>query len=71
MSVCHCLASFPLPRAASIRSVQTMVESCDSPALDLKFINIGIGGDGPPGGNNRFKRDVLPFTATAMTVVLG
>jgi hypothetical protein len=30
MSVCHCLASFPLPRAASIRSVQTRVESCES-----------------------------------------
>ena len=41
------------------------------PSLDLKFVNVGIGGDGAPGGDNRFKRDVLPFAATAMTVNFG
>ncbi|MCX6877229.1 MAG: GDSL-type esterase/lipase family protein [Verrucomicrobia bacterium] len=41
------------------------------PAWDLRFVNVGIGGDGAPGGNNRFKRDVLPYAATAMTVDFG
>ena len=41
------------------------------PGWDLKFINVGIGGDGAPGGNNRFKRDVIAFSPTAMTVNFG
>jgi len=41
------------------------------PAWDLKFFNVGIGGDGAPGGSNRFKRDVLALEATAMTVNFG
>ena len=41
------------------------------PSWDLKFFNVGIGGDGAPGGSERFKRDVLAFGATAMTVNFG
>jgi len=41
------------------------------PAWDLRFFNVGIGGDGAPGGNERFKRDVLAFATTAMTVNFG
>lgn len=41
------------------------------PSWDLKFTNVGIGGDGAPGGNYRFKRDVLPYGATVMTVNFG
>ena len=41
------------------------------PAWELRFFNVGIGGDGAPGGNNRFKRDVLPCAATALTVAFG
>lgn len=41
------------------------------PAWDLKFFNVGIGGDGAPGGNGRFKRDLLPYGATAITVDFG
>jgi lysophospholipase L1-like esterase len=41
------------------------------PSWDLTFINVGISGDGAPGGNNRFKRDVLAFSATAMTIDFG
>ena len=41
------------------------------PAWNLKFFNVGIGGDGAPGGNHRFKRDVLPYAATALTVNFG
>ncbi len=41
------------------------------PNWDLKFINVGIGGDGAPGGSNRFKRDVTAFSPTAMTVNFG
>jgi lysophospholipase L1-like esterase len=41
------------------------------PAWNLRFFNVGIGGDGAPGGNNRFKRDVLPYAATAITVDFG
>jgi len=41
------------------------------PAWDMKFLNVGIGGDGAPGGNNRFKRDVLPYAPTAITVNFG
>ncbi len=41
------------------------------PAWKLEFHNVGIGGDRSPGGNSRFKRDVLTFKATAMTVDFG
>ncbi|MEJ6644605.1 MAG: GDSL-type esterase/lipase family protein [Akkermansiaceae bacterium] len=41
------------------------------PAWDMRFFNVGIGGDGAGGGSNRFKRDVLAFAATAMTVNFG
>src|SRR5436853_216041 len=38
------------------------------PDYKLVFRNVGIGGDTSGGGNGRFKRDVLPFKATALTV---
>ncbi|MEI7899749.1 MAG: GDSL-type esterase/lipase family protein [bacterium] len=41
------------------------------PAWDLRFFNVGIGGDGASGGKERFKRDVLAFAATALTVNFG
>src|SRR5437588_9102227 len=41
------------------------------PAYDLVFRNVGIGGDTSGGGNARFKRDVLPFKPTALTVDFG
>ncbi|MCX6877080.1 MAG: GDSL-type esterase/lipase family protein [Verrucomicrobia bacterium] len=41
------------------------------PAWDLRFFNVGIGGDGASGGSERFRRDVLAFAATAMTVNFG
>ena len=41
------------------------------PAWTLEFHNVGIGGDRAPGGNSRFKRDVLAFKTTAMTVDFG
>jgi len=41
------------------------------PTWDLKFTNVGIGGDGSGGGDNRFKRDVLPYGATVLTVNFG
>jgi len=41
------------------------------PAWDLRFFNVGIGGDGAGGGNHRFKRDVLSYAATALTVDFG
>jgi lysophospholipase L1-like esterase len=41
------------------------------PAWKLEFHNVGIGGDRSPGGNVRFKRDVLAFKTTAMTVDFG
>jgi hypothetical protein len=41
------------------------------PAWKLEFHNVGIGGDRSTGGNARFKRDVLTFKATAMTVDFG
>ncbi len=41
------------------------------PAWKLEFHNVGIGGDRSPGGDGRFKRDVLTFKATAMTVDFG
>ena len=41
------------------------------PTWKLRFHNVGIGGDRSPGGNSRFKRDVLTFNAMAMTVDFG
>jgi lysophospholipase L1-like esterase len=41
------------------------------PAWNLTFRNVGIGGDRSPGGNGRFKRDVLPYKPTALTVDFG
>jgi lysophospholipase L1-like esterase len=41
------------------------------PKWKLTFRNVGIGGDRSTGGNGRFKRDVLPFHPTAMTVDFG
>jgi lysophospholipase L1-like esterase len=41
------------------------------PHWKLTFRNVGIGGDRSTGGNSRFKRDVLPYKATAMTVDFG
>lgn len=41
------------------------------PAWKLTFRNTGIGGDTSTGGNGRFKRDVLRYQPTAMTVDFG
>ena len=41
------------------------------PAWDLKFFNVGIGGDNATWGSERFKRDVVGCGATAMTVNFG
>ena len=41
------------------------------PAYNLVFRNVGIGGDSSGGGNSRFKRDVLPFKPTVLTVDFG
>src|SRR5439155_15903508 len=41
------------------------------PSWKLTFRNVGIGGDRSTGGNERFKRDVLPYKATALTVDFG
>ncbi len=41
------------------------------PAWDITFRNTGIGGDRSVGGNGRFKRDVLAYKPTAMTVDFG
>ena len=41
------------------------------PSWDLKFFNVGIGGDNATWGGERFKRDVLSCGATAMTVNFG
>ena len=41
------------------------------PGWTLTFRNTGIGGDRSPGGNGRFKRDVLSYKPTAMTVDFG
>src|SRR5579883_1990792 len=41
------------------------------PSWNLTFRNVGIGGDRSPGGNARFKRDVLPYQPTALTVDFG
>ena len=37
----------------------------------MTFRNVGIGGDRSTGGNGRFKRDVLTYKPTAMTVDFG
>jgi lysophospholipase L1-like esterase len=41
------------------------------PAWKLTFRGVGIGGDTSTGGNSRFKRDVVRFKPTAMTVDFG
>jgi lysophospholipase L1-like esterase len=41
------------------------------PTWKLTFRNVGIGGDVSPGGNGRFKRDVLFHKPTALTVDFG
>ncbi len=41
------------------------------PAWKLTFRNTGIGGDTSGGGNSRFKRDVLRYNPTAMTIDFG
>jgi lysophospholipase L1-like esterase len=41
------------------------------PGWKLTFRNVGISGDRSTGGNERFKRDVLTFEPTAMTVDFG
>src|ERR1700687_1927695 len=41
------------------------------PTWKLTFRNVGIGGDTSSGGNGRFKRDVLAYKPTAMTVDFG
>jgi lysophospholipase L1-like esterase len=41
------------------------------PSWQIVFRNAGIGGDRSPGGNSRFKRDVLSFKPTALTVDFG
>jgi lysophospholipase L1-like esterase len=41
------------------------------PAWKLTFRNVGIGGDRSTGGNGRFKRDVLAYKPTALTVDFG
>jgi lysophospholipase L1-like esterase len=44
---------------------------CRFPKRNLTFRNVGIGGDRSPGGNGRFKRDVLAHKATVLTVDFG
>jgi lysophospholipase L1-like esterase len=41
------------------------------PSYNLVFRNVGIGGDTSGGGNGRFKRDVLAFKPTVLTVDFG
>ncbi len=41
------------------------------PTYQLIFRNVGIGGDRAVGGNGRFKRDVLPYHPTVLTVDFG
>jgi lysophospholipase L1-like esterase len=41
------------------------------PAWSITFRNAGIGGDRSTGGNSRFKRDVLAYKPTALTVDFG
>jgi len=44
---------------------------CRFPKRKLTFRNVGISGDRSTGGNSRFKRDVLPYNATVLTVDFG
>ena len=41
------------------------------PSYNLVFRNVGIGGDRSTGGNSRFKRDVLAYKPTVLTVDFG
>src|SRR5262249_39746597 len=41
------------------------------PAWKLTFRNVGISGDRSTGGNGRFKRDVLEYKPTVLTVDFG
>jgi lysophospholipase L1-like esterase len=41
------------------------------PEYKLVFRNVGIGGDRSVGGNGRFKRDVLPYKPSVLTVDFG
>jgi len=41
------------------------------PGWDINFRNVGIGGDRSTGGNGRFKRDVVSYKPTALTVDFG
>ena len=41
------------------------------PSHNLVFRNVGIGGDRSTGGNNRFKRDVIFYKPTVLTVDFG
>src|SRR6266571_1689623 len=41
------------------------------PHWKLTFRNVGIGGDRSIGGQQRFQRDVLSFSPTALTVNFG
>jgi len=41
------------------------------PSWNITFRNVGIGGDRSTGGNNRFKRDVLRYKPSALTVDFG
>jgi lysophospholipase L1-like esterase len=41
------------------------------PQYNLVFRNVGIGGDRSTGGNSRFKRDVLAYKPTVLTVDFG
>src|SRR4051794_2299554 len=41
------------------------------PEYRLVFRNVGIGGDRSTGGNSRFKRDVLPYKPSVLTVDFG
>jgi len=44
---------------------------CRFPTWKITFRNVGIGGDTSPGGESRFKRDVLFRKPTALTVDFG
>src|SRR4051812_43728022 len=41
------------------------------PAKDLRFVNLGWGGDTAPGGAGRFARDVAPMAPTLVLVAFG
>jgi lysophospholipase L1-like esterase len=48
-----------------------MWSSTRFPARKLMFRNVGIGGDRSTGGNSRFKRDVLAYNPTVLTIDFG